>query len=211
MTEEPTYTFNGDGSIDIPVEGKPVRFVKEADLLTVKRGSESKAKEWDNEKSQLQTQLAEANRLREETHQSLLSEQAAHEQLKSTTSDYDTHKTRVGELEAELGSVKESVGNYEKELTNRIRHTLINIHGAKEDALKDKTLDQLRNLEEAATIFGNNKIRTPARYDGGPGGPGGGTVPEKPIDRARRIIEEREAKAGSAQVSNAAILSKEGR
>ena len=205
MPEEPTYTFNTDGSIDIPKDGKPVRFVKETDLLTVKGVAEGKAQQWENEKAKSQTDLAEANRLREETHQSLLAAQAAREQLVEQYKDYDTHKTRVGELETELGSVKESVGKHETELANRIRASLLG-HGATEEAIKGKTLDQLRNLEEAARVFGNKPTPTPARYDGGQGGPAGGDVPEKPIERAQRIIEEHEAKLGRpVKVSNIGI------
>lgn len=192
------YTFNTDGSINIPVDGNPVRFVKESDLLAVKGGLETKTKEWENEKAQFNTQLAESNRLREETHQSLLSEQAAKELLVTQYSDYDTHKTRVGELETELGSVKESVGKHETELTNRIRTSLLNA-GAKEEAIKDKTLDQLRNLEEAAKLFAGDGKGIPARFDI-PGGPGGGTVPETAIERANRILEEHDAKKGKVKV-----------
>jgi len=199
MADQPAQTFNNDGSIDIPVDGKPVRFVKESDLLAVKGGAESKVKEWENEKSKLLTQVAEANRLRDESHTNLLQAQATKEQLEARYSDYDTHKTRVSELEKELGSHKENIGKAEKELADRIRANLLG-YGAKEDSLKDKTLDQLRNLEEAAKLFGNNKGGKPARYDGGTGGPAGGGVPEAPIDRARRIIEEHEAKKGKALV-----------
>ena len=72
---------------------------------------------------------------------------------------------------------------------------------ASEEAIKDKTLDQLRNLEDAANIFGNgNKAVVAARYDGGSGGPSGGTAPESPADRANRILEEHDAKRGKVRV-----------
>lgn len=188
--DKPTYTFNNDGSIDIPVDGKSIRFVKESDLLAVKGSSEAKVREWDNEKASFNTQLAEANRLRDETHATLLQEQAAKELLVKTQADYDTHKRRVGELETEVGSHKESVGKLEKELTERLRHSLVNVYGASETAIKDKTLDQLRNLEDAARIIGP-RVK-PAKYDGGPSGPGEGAPDE--LGRAKRILEEHEAK-----------------
>ena len=193
MTEETTYKFNDDGSLDLPIEGKPVRFVREAHLLALKGSSENKARDWEVKEAKFNTDLAEANRLRDETHQTLLQEQAAHEQLKSAHSDYDTLKTRVGELETENGSHKENVGKLETELTNRIRTKLIKFHGVKEDILKDKNLSQLRNLEEAAEILGPGKGK-PANYDGGGGPPGGGSAPETALDRAHRILEEHEAK-----------------
>jgi len=201
------FTFNHDGSVDLDVEGQKVRFVKESDLLAVKGGSDTKEQGWESERTSFNTQLAEANRLRDESHQLLLQERTAKEQLVTQYGDYDTHKNRVGELETKTGTLEESVGRFEEELAGRIRHTLIMQNGASEEAVKDKTLAQLRNLEEAARVFGNgNKAATPARYDSGAGAPGGGSVPEAPIDRAQRIIAEHEAKLGRpVKVSNIAL------
>lgn len=183
--------FNNDGSVDLPVEGKPIRFVKESDLLAIKSGKEQAEKGWGEKEAQFNTQLAEANRLREESHQQLLQAQAASEKLVEQYKDYDTHKTRVGELEKELGSHKERLTGYEKELVGRIHQSLVGV-GATEDNLKDKTLDQLRSLEEAAKVFGKEFKVVPARYDGGKAG-GGGAL-ETPLERAHRILEEHEAK-----------------
>lgn len=197
------FTFNQDGSVDLDVEGNKVRYVKESDLLAVKGGSEAKEKDWETEKASFNTQLAEANRLRDESNQSLLQERAAKEQLVTQYADYDTHKRRVGELETEVGTLKEGVSKSDDELAGRIRHDLIMQHGASEDGVKEKTLPQLRNLEEAARLFGNGKGKQgiPARYDGGTGGPAGGSVPESPLDRANRILEDHDAKKGRARVT----------
>jgi len=197
------FTFNHDGSVDLAVEGAKVRFVKESDLLAVKGGSEQKEKDWENEKASFNTQLAEANRLRDESHTLLQQERAAKEQLTTQYGDYDTQKVRVGELETENGTLKGSIGRFEEELTGRIRHNLIMYNGASEEAVKDKTLPQLRNLEEAARVFGNGnkKQGVPARYDGGQGVPSGGSVPETPTDRANRILEEHDAKRGRTRVT----------
>jgi len=182
--------FNQDGSVDLPIDGKPIRFVKEADLLAVKGGVQSKETVWETEKAQYNTQLAEANRLREETHQTLLRTQAERDNLKEQYKDYDTHKMRVGELETELGSNKERLTKVETALVERMRQALTGA-GALEESLKDKTLDQLRSLEEAAKIFGKELKAKPANYDGGK--QGGGSAPETSLDRARRILEEHEA------------------
>jgi len=182
-------TFNQDGSVDIPVEGKTTRFVKEADLLAVKGSKEKIEQDWETEKGKFQTDLAEANRLREESKQQLLQAQAERDNLTEQYKDYDTHKTRVGELETELGSHKEKLSQYESELAERVRQSLIGA-GATEESLKDKTLDQLRQLEDAAKVFGRDVKAKPANYDGGKSG--GGTAPETPLDRARRILEEHE-------------------
>ena len=196
MSETGTFKVNNDGSVDLPVDGKPVRYVKESDLLAIKGGATQKATEWENEKASFNTQLAEVNRLREETHSNFLREQAAKEQLVTKYQNYDTLQTRVGELETQIGSHKESVSKYEKELTDRIKASLAT-YGAVDEAIKDKTLDQLRNLEEAAKLFGNKG--KPAKYDGG--GPPGVTA-ESPTDRAKRVIAESEARRGKVIVSN---------
>lgn len=197
------FAFNQDGSVDLEVEGAKIRFVKESDLLAVKGGSEAKEKEWENEKASFNTQLAEAHRLRDESNNSVLQERAAKELLITQYADFDTHKRRVGELETEVGTLKEGVGKFEEELAGRIRHTLIIQHGASEDGVKEQTLPQLRNLEEAARLFGNGKGKQglPARYDGGQGGPAGGSAPETSLERANRILEEHDAKKGRARVT----------
>ena len=196
--------FNDDGSVNITVDGQSVRYVKESDLLNVKGGSEAKAREWETEKASYNTQLAEANRLRDETHQQLLEERAARERLTQSQADYDALKTKAGELESQLGSAKESVSKYEAELAGRLRATLISGYGASEEAIKEKSLEQLRNLEEAAKVFGTgSKGSRPANFDGGSGSNG---APESSEERARRIIEAHEAKMGRpVQVSNAGV------
>jgi len=197
---EKTYTTNEDGTISVEWEGQPTRFAKESDLLAVKGASKSRSEEWETEKAQFNTQMAEANRLRDETHQSLLQERATLEKLQEQYKDYETHKVRVGELETEVAGHKETVGKHQVELTERIRQNLITTHGAHEDALKDKTFDQLRNLEEAAKVFGSNSPRRAANYDGG--GPTGGSTSESQTERAMRIIEEAEARQrGQIKVS----------
>jgi len=189
-TPNAQLVFGQDGSVELPVDGKQVRFVKEADLLAVKGGAQSKEKEWNDKETKFNTDLAEANRLREETHQNLLLTQTERDGLKEQWGDYDTHKARVGELEAELGSHREKLGITEYALAERIGKALIGA-GATEETIKGKTLDQLRNLEEAASIFGREPTAKPARYDDGKGGTMGG--PEAPLDRARRILDESEA------------------
>ncbi len=200
MTEQ-NFTPNADGSVTIVADGKDIRYVKESDLLAVKGGSETKVREWEAEKTTLSTSLAEANRLREESHTELLQERAAKEQLVTGYSDYDTFKTKVGELEIELGSTKESFGKLQTELAERLRQNLITGHGATEEAIKEKSLDQLRNIEEAAKLLGNgNKVPKPANF-GGDRIPGSGDVPADPLDRAKSIIEEHEKKHGRMQVA----------
>jgi predicted RNase H-like nuclease (RuvC/YqgF family) len=197
--QTPSYTFNKDGSVDIPIEGTPTRFVKESDLLKVKASRDDALKGFEAEKSKLQTDLDEANRQREESHQQAIKAQAEIEKVSERYKDYETFKTKSTELDAEVKTHKEKLTTYEKELASRISQSLISA-GASPDMLKDKTLEQLRSLEEASKIFGGDKHK-PANYDRG--SVGGGQVSESPIDRANRILQENDEKGhrmGSKQV-----------
>lgn len=200
MVDEPkgTFTFNKDGSVDLPVEGKPIRFVKETDLLAVKGGAETKEREWVAKEQTYTTQLTEATRLRDETHQNFLRAQAEKEQLVTQYKDYDTFKTKVGELEKSVKEHQTSLQKHQEELAITYKTELIS-KGVKEESLKDKTLDQLRNLREAAKLF-SGTIPKGANFDRGTGG--GGSVPESQTERAHRIIAAQEEKQGiKARVS----------
>ena len=195
-----TYSANQDGSISIVPEGKtePVRYVMESDLLAVKGSLTAKSAQWETDKTGLQAQLAEANRLKNESHQTLLTERTAHEQFVDAHKDYDDIKTKMGELETEKGSLTERVGNMEKEITDRVRQSLTVTYGVPEDKLKDKDLDQLRSLEQAATELGitNGGGNKPARFAGNPPPSGGGGSTS--LDRAKEILSAHREGGGNA-------------
>lgn len=179
MSEEKTQaiTFNDDGSISTDVGGKTIKFVHSSDLVKVKDGLEATNKGLEGQVTKLQTDLAEAVRVRDENNQSRLTAEAAKEQMEKDHKDYDDLKGKVTTLETDIGSHKESIGKYETEISEILRRSLIT-HGATEESIKEKTLDQLRNLDEAAKLFGNGKKPEPAKYDT-PGGPDGGGGPDK--------------------------------
>ncbi|KKN74198.1 hypothetical protein LCGC14_0392840 [marine sediment metagenome] len=198
MSEEKTQavTFNDDSTVTTEVGGKAIKLVPLTDMVKVKDGAEAAGKGFDKEKdawagkeTKFNTDLAEANRIKDETHQELLKASAATEQIEKERGVHETTKSRVTELETETGSQKENIGKLEAEVTKRITQNLIG-NGAAEEALKDKTLEQLRNLDEAAKILGNgNKVKQPANYDKD-GGAGEGNVAETAVERATRILEE---------------------
>jgi len=160
-----TYTVNEDGTINIMVDGKVIKHVKESDLLAVKGGSEKK-------EGELLSQIAEANRLKDETHNQLLQEQAAKEQLEEQAKEGATLKPKVGELETQLNAAQESRKQLEEELLGMKRSHLAVQYKVSEESLKDKDMNQLRNLEDALQLVGNKG--KPAKYDIGPSGVGVG-------------------------------------
>ncbi len=181
MSEEKTQaiTFNDDGSVSTEVNGKTIKFVHSSDLVKVKDGLEATNKGLEGQVTKLQTDLVESNRVKDEHNQARLTADAAKEQMETGYKDYEDIKSKVSRLETELGSHKESIGKYETEISEVLRLSLMG-HGASEDSIKDKNLEQLRNLNEAAKLFaGNGKKPEPAKYDGSGGAGAGASTPEK--------------------------------
>ena len=180
-----TFKPTEDGAYTISIDKKPVRLVEERHLLAIKGSSETKANEWNTERTSLQAKLEESNKAHETTRQQVLQEQAAKEQLMEKYKDHDTLLTKVGELDKELSTQKTLLQQHQEELAIRLKAGLLS-YGASEESLKERTLDQLRNLEDAAKLLGKN-FQKSATYDGGTGG--GGSAPETPTERARRILD----------------------
>lgn len=177
-----TFTVNDDGTISIVVEGKEVKYAKESDLLTVKGGSERK-------EAELLSQIAEANRLKDETRNLYLQEQAAKEQLEEQAKEGTTNKEKATELEGKLSAAEESRKQLEEELLGVRRTNLASSYGVSEESLKDKDTGQLKNLEDALKLVGNKG--KPANFDKGPGG----TTPTAPATILEGCREEiRQAK-----------------
>ncbi len=171
-------TFNDDGSISTDVGGKTVKFVHSSDLVKVKDGLEATNKGLEDKVAKLSTDLAETVRVRDENSQSRLTAEAATEQMEKKYKDYEDIKGKVTTLETEGASHKEDYGKLETEISDILRRSLVT-HGAPEDSIKDKTLDQLRHLDEAAKLFGNGKKAEPAKYDGQGGAGAGATLAGK--------------------------------
>ena len=184
-----TFTLNQDGTITINLDGKSTRFAKESDLLAVKGASETALKEYESSQSKYQTDLAEANRVKDETRQELLKERAAKEQMEKDSLEAATLRTKVGELETESASQKEARGKLEEELTGIKRIVLTKDYKVDEAKVKDMNLDQLRETEKIFGVVGfSPKPAQAANYDGGPGAPGGAGTPLTPIEQAKQEI-----------------------
>ncbi len=183
------FKANEDGSFIIMADSKPLRLVKESDLLAVKGGFDEAKKAHESAVADWTGKLAEAQKRFESEHQGVIQGQAALEQLSGKLKDHDTLTAKVGELTKEVDSHKQRLTGYEKDLVTRITNQLISL-GAKAESLKDKTLDQLKSLEEAAGVFGQKK----PSFDGGGGG--NGSKPETDYDRRARIIAESEERRG---------------
>ena len=202
MTEVDGTTFKPtqDGAFEVMIDKKAIRLVKETDLLSLKGANEERATKWDTERVSNETKVKELANAQETTRQQLLQEQAAKEQLLSKYKDYDTHVSRVGELTKEIDTHKSTLQKAHDELALRIKSGLTT-YGASEESLKDKNLEQLRNLEEAAKILGKQAPQgKQARYDGG--GHNGTPPAETAYERASRIVAAAEEKYGKVKVAS---------
>ncbi|MBU2060035.1 MAG: hypothetical protein KKB38_20160 [Gammaproteobacteria bacterium] len=163
---------NSDGSFTVNIDGKSVKLVKESDLLAVKGAAEQAKEKLEAQTSKLMTDLAEANRLKDEKHNLLLQEQAAKEQLMKDAQEAVTLKTKVGELESKLSTEGVTRKTTEEQLLGLMQDRFTNLYKVAPDKVKGMSLDQLREAEKNFTLVGLGTSRS-ANYDGGAGGTGG--------------------------------------
>lgn len=188
MTEPQTWTPNQDGTFTINLDGKATKLVKESDLLAVKGASETARKEYESTQAKYQTDLAEANRVKDESHTQLVQERAAKELLEKDAQEGANLKTKVGELETTNATLEGSRSKLEEELTGMKRSTLVTQFKVDEAKVKEMNLDQLRQTESSLQLVGVGNPK-PANYDGGSGGAGGGTAPTSVLEQAKEELK----------------------
>ena len=178
------FAVNQDGSFTVSLDGKPVKLVKESDLLAVKGGAESK-------EAGYLTQLANANGEKGTAHAKWLEAQAAKEAVEAKLKELEPFKLQYEEAGKKLTAAEAGSKQLRDRLLGIMKTTLMSQYGVKEDLLKDKALEDLEKLSEAAKILvtgskGNGK--TPANFDaaGGNGGAGGaGNTLTNPRERIK--------------------------
>ncbi len=203
---EPTYTSNSDGSVTVTVEDKTTRFVKESDLLAVKGSSETEKTRMEGTVSDLQTKLADSTRLHNEVRASLVTEQAAKEQLDSKLQEATAAVGKVGELQDKLTAAEGREQDITALLLGRVKTDLLQ-RGIPEEKLKDSDLPALRSIEDALNLVPGKQSNTPkppANYT--PDGPGGG-----PLDKKTAVEQAKDelALARKQQAEKAAGLIKD--
>jgi len=184
-----TLTANQDGSLSHKDDkGMETRYVKESDLLASKGASESKLKEWETNFGKLKGDFESTSKDRDSTHQLLLQEQAAREQLESKVKELEPHRTLADTRAKEIEGHKKSLADIEKELTDLKRSMLVDKYHIDLTKVKDMTLAQLREAEKVVSVLGITASGNKPKYDGGAGGSGSTT--ETPLERAKRELSE---------------------
>jgi hypothetical protein len=193
MADSPmTFTANKDGSISIKDGDKEVRFVKEADLLTVKGGadaSERKLKDsetnWNTKESDYKSQLSQ------HTDAKLAAEARAKNAEDKVTS-FNTIQGDYTKVKQDLEAEKtKGVASLTKALEYR-RQLVVSTFGIPVDTVKDKTMEQLDSYEEALKAV--SKAKGAGNYVASPGGAGAQTQTAE--ERAHKILVAAYAKQG---------------
>jgi len=200
MTTDSAFTVEKDGAISIPVEGKPVRYVRESDLLAVKGGAETSKGQYESQLTKLTNDLAEVGKQRDTHAQLVLQHQARIEKLQEMEKEHATFKAKVGEQQQTIDAATKSRGELETELTGYKKSILIDQYKVDKDKVEKMSLAELREAEKTLSILGI-KPAARANYDAH-GGNSGNQGPEAPLDRAKRIIDAHEQKHGRMAVAS---------
>lgn len=193
-----TYTTNDDGTLSIKdKEGNEVRYAKESDLLAVKgsrEAADARVKEIETssqaEAEARKAELTTANTNLDTARQQLLQAEAKAEELGKKVGEGAGSAEELAKVKQELETaVKSGEGLNTKVLEYR-RQIMVATYGIPADSVKDKTLEQLDSYEEALKAVLATKGL--GNFAAG-GGAGGGATPERPLDRAKRILAESEA------------------
>lgn len=186
-----TFVENKDGTISVKdSEGKEVRYAKEADLLAIKGSSEA-AKEAAETAAKAATESQEAHKAEIET---------ANTNLETTRQQVLQAEAKVTSLEAkvkegagsaeELAKVKQDLETAKKDgegLTTKAldyrKQIIVATFGIPADSVKDKTMEQLDNYEEALkAVIATKGI---GNYAIGGGAGGGDLSGKSPMELAR--------------------------
>lgn len=197
-----TYTVNDDGTIVIKgSDGKEVRYAKESDLLTVKGTAEKERRDLtEAHEAAITAKSAEVETAKTElatVNQSLLQAVAAKEQIEEQAKESAGSKEELAGVKEQLVNAQASVEGLTNKALEYRRTIIANTYGIPVDSLKEKTIVQLDHYEEALKAVVSAKGVGPYAIGGG----GGAPATETPMERAKRILAEADAKVGKAPQS----------
>ena len=141
------------------------KMVPESDLLAIKGSLESKLKQQEDDyKAQLTTAVVQADSVKTE----LIKERTAKEQLETSLKEANNFKAQFEALSKDHETLKASIPVYETTATQSKRDLVAFKYGVDPKVLENKSLGDLKSLEEAMEIAG--KGRPSNFYDRGTGG-----------------------------------------
>ena len=181
-----------------PAVEPTVKMVPESDLIAIKKGLSTELKDaqkaFEEERNTLTTKL-------DETNQNLLKATAKVETLEEKSkSNQSVDSEELTKAKAEVKTATDRGEELATQALEYRRKLLVKSYDISEDAIKEKTFDQLGFLEEALELTKTSKSGA-GNYAAGAGG-GGSPAPESDMDRAGRILEEADKKSGAGKRSS---------
>jgi len=176
-----------------PEAVKPAeKMVPEADLIAIKKGLQKDLK--DAEKAHTEESDTLTKNL-EEANQNRLKAEAKVETLEEKSkSNQSVDSEELTKAKAEVKTATDRGEELATQALEYRRKLLVKSYDISEDAIKEKTFEQLGFLEEALELTKTSK-KDGGNYASGAGG-GGSPAPESPMERAGRILEEADKKSG---------------
>ena len=192
--ESLTYTAGKDGAISIKdTEGKDIRYVKEADLLAVKGSSEASerratdlARQVEESQASNKAEIATANTQYETAHNQVLQAEAKISSLEEQVARGTGSAEELATVKQALETAKTSGEGLTAKALEYRRMIIVSTYGIPADTVKEKTMEQLDNYEEALKSI----IATKGLGNYAIGGGSGGPVPTDPIERAKAVIAQ---------------------
>ena len=182
MPELKDPRLEADGrTLSAYLDGKPVKYVPETDLLAVKGGAERR-------ETELLTQAAEANRQKDEFHQAFLRQEAQYKDIAATAAKIPAYEDRINKLTTDLTTTKAEHSKMAEKVLAHTKSDLKTLYGIKDDVLKDKSLTDILTMAEAIEKSGIQK-RGIIPYDTGTNAPAGNPT-------GYRGLAERKAEMG---------------
>jgi len=190
MLEIEATELGQDGSVELKVGGKKLRFVRESDLGAIKSAKEKMEEELEKLRTNLSTRTTEAN----EKHQELLKAQAIIEQSASLTTERDQLKASLEEMQSKVATLEESSGKTTQELAEMYRRELVTNYKVNADKIKDAPLETLRGHRATLSLLDTSSA--PANYDGAgvAGGAPTSLTGKSPLQLATLGYEQSKAK-----------------
>ena len=170
-------------------EKSDVKMVPESDLIAIKKGLQTEVK--DAKKAHEEERISLTGKLDEATNH--LSKAEAKVKTLEEKSSESVSSEELTKAKAELKTATDRGEELATQALEYRRKMLVSTYGITEDAIKEKTFEQLGFLEEAL------KLTKTSKGDGNYGtkaGGGGSPAPESAMDRAKRILEEADKKSG---------------
>lgn len=163
--------------------------VPEKDLLAVKASKEKVEKQAIEAQTSHAAEIEASKVSKEEVRQQLLQTEASVSSLEEAAQKSAGSTEELAAVKQKLEAAEASSAELSGKVLEYRRSTIVAAYNVPADTIADKTIEQLDNYEEALKAVMTTKGL--GNYAVGGGG-GGAPTPERPIERAKKILQEAE-------------------